>query len=400
MRIVSRALGRIWPGRRSCLEELCEEYGHETVRSVYDRVRDRRTLLTALAEQRGSPHAQELARLSRRLGLTVAERLSPLDLIGVHSLFGVTLSDLRACGAIPQTLNGEVTSLACIDPDLLAGLDELIGRKLPRVMAGWEQIQNCISMSERMVICLDRGKSSPDPFNGYEMAAAVLSFLAWQAETLDATEAALVRSGDGCRYRVIPPLGQSIQGSLASWIIDILREMSIRQAQPLRVSSPDGLTVQRVGITVVDNEARLRFGEPCDLPSVRTVAGAAEVAILDADPFYRRATTAALARQGIEALSARDAAELAATFEQRSPPRVVLADLESVCRNKRSLLTLLRGEPRWREVALIVLSHESAPALELDLLRSGADLVLSKSVDSRLLMAHVVNSLARRERRA
>jgi CheY-like chemotaxis protein len=68
---------------------------------------------------------------------------------------------------------------------------------------------------------------------------------------------------------------------------------------------------------------------------------------------------------------------------------LVVSDMHMPRLNGLGLLNRMRAEPRTRDVPIMLLTSDSDVELELQALSAGADLVLLKSVDPRLLGLHI-----------
>lgn len=72
--------------------------------------------------------------------------------------------------------------------------------------------------------------------------------------------------------------------------------------------------------------------------------------------------------------------------EERTPDLVV-TDLTMPGMDGMALLKALRGDPRWNEVPVVVITSAKNPAREDELRRSGAAAVLAKPVSPAVMMS-------------
>jgi CheY-like chemotaxis protein len=126
------------------------------------------------------------------------------------------------------------------------------------------------------------------------------------------------------------------------------------------------------------------------------VEGAARILLAEDDRILRKAGEVSLRKRGYEVIPAVDGAEaLAKALEQA--PDLVLLDVMMPKMNGFDVLDALKGDPRVRDIPVIMLTNLEQPADISRASRAGAHSYLVKSnMNLDELAARIADALARR----
>jgi chemosensory pili system protein ChpA (sensor histidine kinase/response regulator) len=112
------------------------------------------------------------------------------------------------------------------------------------------------------------------------------------------------------------------------------------------------------------------------------------VMVVDDSITVRKITGKLLARAGYEAVEARDGVEALERLAELKPD-VVLSDIEMPRMDGFELIRQLRGDSRWRQIPVIVISSRTADKHRNLALELGADVFLGKPYQDEQLLAHI-----------
>jgi CheY-like chemotaxis protein len=125
---------------------------------------------------------------------------------------------------------------------------------------------------------------------------------------------------------------------------------------------------------------------------VAQVAGAVPVLVVDDNPMFCRVLERLLKRENCEvsfAENGKEAIEKLTTLIA-FVPKVIICDLHMPKMNGREFVSRLKEEPRLRHIPVIMLTSDDGVDAELSMLEVGADALISKSKDPRVLCAQVL----------
>lgn len=200
------------------------------------------------------------------------------------------------------------------------------------------------------------------------------------ALTLNGGIRAVVRSlGSGANFKIswttekIPQMSREVSGVSGSKISDVARH----EVEP-DVGHNGGLGLVENTVTASDDGmGRCSDGAP--------------ILVVDDNPMFCRVLRKLLVRDGLAPYFAANGIEaldkLAAGVSVL--PRVIICDLHMPIMNGREFLSHIKGDKRFNEIPVLVLTSDDDTDAELQLLQFGADAFVSKTKDPRVLTSHI-----------
>ncbi len=419
-------------------------------KTLYDAVRreeaDRRYVIQHLSRLVGVTEVEMLMRIGKRLRVPVETQVLPISLSALPE--GVTIADMRRVGAIPRVDCDSVTGFVCIDPSLLETLLPRFNIARPELrLATWFSIARALDQSERKAreeiqhMQADRDRRMADTclkvvrlmlkdVQSHGATATRISTqetnLTYSFSTLDGKTARGVLDN-----RIREPLisllnkwlteddgrilvGDGIQGdnpgdsSLAVFVRGVDGGGVIELAWG-RPADPSGdATVLEVPDMARDNESPIKQPEMSHViplfPGVRSENqrasfedSAAYVLLVDDNPTFARVLGRFLERSGMVPMHISGGAQaLAYLSDCISLPHLVVCDVHMPDMNGFEFLKRMRGVERLQGTPVIMLTSDNDVETELTLIKSGADVFLTKTDDPRILCAHAQRLISQR----
>jgi CheY-like chemotaxis protein len=200
------------------------------------------------------------------------------------------------------------------------------------------------------------------------------------ALTLKGGIRAVVRSlGSGANFKIswttekTPQMSREVSGVSGSKTSDVARH----EVEP-DVGHNGGLGLVENTVTASDDD----MGRSSD---------GAPILVVDDNPMFCRVLRKLLVRDGLAPYFAANGIEavdkLAAGVSVL--PRVIICDLHMPIMNGREFLSHIKGDKRFNEIPVLVLTSDDDADAELQLLQFGADAFVSKTKDPRVLTSHI-----------
>jgi CheY-like chemotaxis protein len=170
-------------------------------------------------------------------------------------------------------------------------------------------------------------------------------------------------------------------GGVAALPATIVESAAREKPAPIRMPPP------QPPVSPVEVE-RSRGGEPLDLHPILVV---------DDNPMFCRVLERLLKKENVAPCFADNgiiALERLANAKEVLP-KIIICDLHMPVMNGRELLAAVKGDPRLRDIPVIMLTSDDDVDAELQLLSGGADAFISKAKDPRVLTAQVQRLLRR-----
>jgi CheY-like chemotaxis protein len=118
-----------------------------------------------------------------------------------------------------------------------------------------------------------------------------------------------------------------------------------------------------------------------------------KVLVVEDSESFRRILSRFLTRHGIEVHSAENGSVALQLLSDGLRPDLILSDFHMTVMNGEEFIKALRRQSHLKDLPVIVLTSDSEAEAEITLISSGAQCLLRKDVDSRVLLAYVKRHL-------
>jgi CheY-like chemotaxis protein len=125
---------------------------------------------------------------------------------------------------------------------------------------------------------------------------------------------------------------------------------------------------------------------------VRQTTEPVPVLVVDDNPMFCRVLERLLKRENCEVSFAENGVQALEKLTTliAFTPKVIICDLHMPKMNGREFVSRLKEDPRFRNIPVIMLTSDDGVDAELSMLEVGADALISKSKDPRVLCAQVI----------
>lgn len=330
------------------------------------------------------------------------------------------LTALRKAGASVVLEGTRVVGFAATDPAEIRGLECFDGTQTIS-MAPWTEIAKALDMAERLIVEHEANADRSEALRRKELSEKVITLLISEAMQHGASSLEILTSERMNRYQFSTPEGKLAVGNIQQEAV---------QSLMLHLSTLDGETVAhhsvgRVLVRALGSSANVRLSwgrldsargiewmpterdtDVQNLPVAtssrvttevasavtQTVSGIVPVLVVDDNPMFCRVLERLLKRENCEVSFAENGQEALEklTALVAFTPKVIICDLHMPKMNGREFVSRVKEDPRLRHIPIIMLTSDDGVDAELSMLEVGADALISKSKDPRVLCAQVL----------
>lgn len=310
---------------------------------------------------------------------------------------------LSSYGATVITEDERINQIVCVDPDRIDGLREILAG-IPVAVARWDEIQRHLDDSSHLGEELNDLRTREASQRLRETSEAVLGLIVHEVIERGHSCVTIDTSGEDPTYTVVDNGGEEAQGHLHSMIRPALEELL--SSDEIEVIMPSGDPFR---VTIERDSSRRRFivrwhrevpplVEKVDgtiLPSRRDDGEAKRgslrgtIFVIDDDAGFSGVLTRFLTRLGFAVQSFLSAEEAWRTLEEGAELDLIVCDVHMAGMGGYDFVRRLRATNVGADIPLIALSSDEEVETEVQLLRAGVDAFVSKSVDPRILSAHI-----------
>jgi CheY-like chemotaxis protein len=362
---------------------------------------------------------------AQELRMPYQDHVAAPDLTSFAEGARAMLHALRKVGAMVVVQGSEVVGFVATDPAEIRGLDFYDGTHNIS-MAPWTEIAKALDMAERIIAEVEANTDRSEALRRKEVAERVIELLISEAVHYGAMSVEIVASEGMHRYQFTASDGKMAVGTI---------QREALHTMMLHLTKLDGETFshQRVGKVLVrllggqanvrlswgarqhtaalewrperddsqnqvqsvrgaETEAALGLARSVQSDSAAEESTSIPVLVVDDNPMFRRVLERLLKRENFEvscAENGQEALERLATLVTFMP-RVIICDLHMPKLNGKEFVARLKEEPRLRGIPVIMLTSDDGVDAELSMLELGADALISKSKDPRVLCAQVL----------
>lgn len=435
MKSITRSVSAFFLGRRgvgedtrrlpSLVKAMRSLVPRAVMREVMGSSHDRRQWGVLAAAWVGVSEREFVSAAARELHMPYQERVVAPDLTVFGERARLVLSDLRKVGASVVLEGAEVVGFVAADPAEIRGLALFDGTQAISI-AAWTEIAKALDKAERMIAEAEANVDRAESARLHDLSKRVIDILITEASAHGATSFEILTYEGKTRYQF-----QTVEGKMALGTI----QPDALEALMVHVANLDGETLRHetVGMVLVralGNAANVRLSwnsrrEQVALPEPQIRASALDLAARE-DTLARRETvkiapvsSMSSATQShpilviddnqmfcrvLERLLKREHCDVAfaehgeQAFQKLSEskgllPRLIICDLHMPRMNGREFLTRVKGDSRFRSIPVVMLTSDEGSDIELSLLELGAEALVSKSKDPRVLCAQVARIL-------
>lgn len=381
------------------------------MREVMSSSHDRRQWGVLAAAWVGVSEREFVSAAARELHMPYHDHVTPPDLTILGSEARAVLTSLRKVGAsVTLELNRVVTFIAT-DPAEVRGLPLFDGTQTI-CMAPWTEIAKALDAAERRIAEAEANADQGEAVRRKDLCQRALNVLIGEAIHHGATSFDIITAEESSRYQFKTVEGKMAVGSIHPQALEHLL---------VYLNSIEGETFEhaRAGIVLVrslgnPSNIRLTWAQhahsvshqevappqnvppkqievPVESKQQASHADGVPVLVVDDNPMFRRVLHRLLTREGFQPSFAEDGREALRILAQTATviPRLILCDLHMPEMNGREFVAHVKRETRWKHIPILMLTSDDGVDAELGVLEVGADALISKTKDPRVLCAQV-----------
>jgi len=395
------------------------------MREVMGSSHDRRQWGVLAAAWVGVSEREFVSAAARELHMPYQEHVVAPDLTIFGQRARSVLADLRKVGASAVLEGAEVVGFVATDPAEVRGMELFDGTQAISI-APWTEIAKALDKAERMIAEAEANVDRAESARLHDLSKRVIDILITEASAHGATSFEILTYEGKTRYQF-----QTVEGKMALGTI----QPDALEALMVHVANLDGETLQhetvgRVLVRALGNAANVRLSwnsrrEQVALPEPQIRASALDLAaqedtvarreivkiapvssissatqshpilVIDDNQMFCRVLERLLKREHCDVAFAEHGEQ---AFQKLSEskgllPRLIICDLHMPRMNGREFLTRVKGDSRFRSIPVVMLTSDEGSDIELSLLELGAEALVSKSKDPRVLCAQVARIL-------
>jgi len=395
----------------------------KVMREVVASSHDRRQWGVLAAAWVGVSEREFFSTAAREMGVDWDERVLPPDLSVFENEAKKVLGELRRVGAV-VALEGRVpVRFSAVDPAEVRSLSIYDGRA-PVGLASWSDISRALDATERMILEDETNAEYREVKRRQEVCGKILDILVREAAAHGAYSVEVVTSDGKTRYQFCTSHGRVAAGAIHPEVIqDLLKYLCSLEGSVIKTESKGDVCLRSMGsssnfrlswggvaalpATIMESVPRekpapIRMPTP-QLPAMHVEVDRSDrlelhpILVVDDNPMFCRVLERLLKKENVAPCFADNgiiALERLANAREVLP-KIIICDLHMPVMNGRELLAAVKGDPRLRDIPVIMLTSDDDVDAELQLLSAGADAFISKAKDPRVLTAQVQRLLRR-----
>ncbi len=384
---------------------------------------DRRELLAAVAAERGVSEDQLCCHLAKHMGVQFAQRVKSFDL--KTKPFGMTLDELRRRSIAPVFHEGRLVGVATVDP---RSAEDLIERHpdLLLFLSPWREILRCLDESEGLYREAKKEEERVRAIQERARAIQALQQLCHEVEKLQARTVRVEFNTSLIEYEVPMSYERKARGSINVSLKPAMREYLASQlpesgtgcfeieGRRVRISALEGrkhfaldwsdvkpilvhenLELSRTESAAPRPELSLTAVEAKTPTASRAAQFEPHVLLIDDNPSFRKIMEKYFQSFGWK-YTQRDSAEAAYRdlMQGEIAVNAIVCDLHMPRMRGDEFVRRVRGDQRFRDVPIVMLTSDDAVETQVGALEGGADVFISKTSDPRILGAQLKRAFA------
>jgi CheY-like chemotaxis protein len=426
--IVAKVMSR-WPRRRSVGEDtrrlpsLVKAMRALVPKSVMKEVvassHDRRQWGVLAAAWVGVSEREFISAAARELRMPYQDHVSVPDLTVFGGEARSLMAALRKVGAVVQLQGNRIVGFVATDPAEVRGL-ELFDGTQNISMAPWTEIAKALDMAERLIGEAEANVDRTEALKRKELCEKVLNLLIQEALQHGASSLEILSSEGKSRYQFTTVEGRVAVGSVQPQALESLLlhlhgidgevfshhsvgkvlVRSLGSSSNVRLSwsahdTPVGIAwtpADRVAAPTPPSATAALMPEAAPARTDDAHATEVPVLVIDDNPMFCRIVERLLKRENFQvsfAENGRVALEML-VGQLSFLPKVIICDLHMPEMNGKEFVQCLRQDVRLRTIPVIMLTSDDGVEAEVAALETGADALVSKTKDPRVLCAQVV----------
>jgi CheY-like chemotaxis protein len=431
--IIASVINR-WPRRRGVGEDtrrlpsLVKAMRILVPKSVMKEVlassHDRRQWGVLAAAWVGVSEREFVSAAARELRMPYQDHVSVPDMTVFGAEARSMLAAMRRVGAVVQLQASRIVGFVATDPAEVRGLEFFNGTE-NIAMAPWTEIVKALDMAERLIGEAEANIDRTEALKRKDLCEKVLNLLIQEALQHGAASLEILSSEGKSRYQFTTVEGRIAVGSVHPQALEsLLLHLHGIEGEVFSHHSVGNVLVRSLGSSA---NMRLSWGtqdlpvgiaytgdDRCAQPALASAATAAATAtapisqelqenrdsrelaevpvlVIDDNPMFCRILERLLKRDNFQvsfAGNGRVALEIL-VGQLSFLPRVIICDLHMPEMNGKDFVQQLKRDTRLRSIPVIMLTSDDGVDVEVAALETGADALVSKTKDPRVLCAQV-----------
>lgn len=394
------------------------------MREVVASSHDRRQWGVLAAAWVGVSEREFMSAAARELGMPYQDRVVTPDLTVFGDQARSMLGALRRTGVAVQLRGDCVVGFVAADPAEVRGLDFYDGTQNVSI-APWTEIAKALDSAERIVAESETNADQAEALRRRELSERIVEILVREASHHGARSLEILSADGKNRYQFTTPEGKVAVGNIHEEALrSVLLYLSTLTGGCMSLKDVGKVLVRAIGsssnlrlswgsqeqrqkelsfaplgeASSKSEEIALADGSSTGVPVEKERAGTSvsheisvPILVVDDNPMFCRVLERLLVREGFAvsfAENGEDALDRIAGLLGLLP-KVIICDLHMPKMNGSEFIQSLKKSPRLQNIPVIMLTSDDGVEAEISMLELGADALISKSKDPRVLCAHV-----------
>jgi CheY-like chemotaxis protein len=332
------------------------------------------------------------------------------------------LTALRKVGAVALLQGDRIVGFVATDPAEVRGLEFFDGTQMI-AMAPWTEIAKALDMADRMVAESEANIDRSEALRRRDLCDKVVGLVISEALEHGAVGVEILSSEGTNRYQFTTREGKVAVGTIQPQALEsVLLHLNsldgdafnhqtagkvlvraLGSASNIRLSWSKQDSAREIAWSSEERVEQRALPVPAGVPSAQQpIASIADVSpreqsaipvlVIDDNPMFCRILERLLKRENFEVSFADNGEEALNTLTGLLSflPRVIICDLHMPKMNGREFVERLKADPRLRSIPVIMLTSDDGVEAEVAALEIGADALISKTKDPRVLCAQVL----------
>jgi CheY-like chemotaxis protein len=330
------------------------------------------------------------------------------------------LAALRKAGVAVIVQGAQIVGFVATDPAEIRGLEFFDGTQVIS-MAPWTEIAKALDMAERLIAESEANVNRNEALRRKELCDKVVSILINEAMQHGASSLEILTSEGMNRYQFTTVDGKLAVGTIQQQALQsVMLHLSVLDGELFTHHSVGQVLVRALGSSAnmrlswgsvdssraivwasAERETAVQKIPASSNPRAVTQVASSEVRqttepvpvlVVDDNPMFCRVLERLLKRENCEVSFAENGVQALEKLTTliAFTPKVIICDLHMPKMNGREFVSRLKEDPRFRNIPVIMLTSDDGVDAELSMLEVGADALISKSKDPRVLCAQVI----------